>query len=116
MDSYEILYMNNNMIKAFREDFTGKICWKSIVENRGGPCDFCTNDKLIDSYGNPNKPCIWEFYNKKLNKWYELHDQAIPWTDGKLVRMEIAIDITKRKFSQMAARRRELYTAAGRCL
>ncbi|MBU8910115.1 MAG: PAS domain S-box protein [Desulfobacterales bacterium] len=112
MDSYEVLYMSNYMKEAFGKDLTGKICWESIHENQDGPCDFCTNDKLIDDSGNPKEPYVWEFYNPKLNRWYELHDQAIPWTDGRLVRMEIAFDITERKFSEIAVQRRERYLEA----
>ena len=109
MDSYEILYMNNYMKEVLGKDSTGKICWKSFHENQDGPCDFCTNDKLIDADGDPTEPYVWEFYNSKVNKWYELHDQAIPWTDGRLVRMEIAVDISERKFSEEAALKREQY-------
>jgi len=57
---------------------------------------FCM-DKLIDAAGNPNKPYVWEMYNQKTNNWYELHDQAIPWADGRFVRMAIATNITNRK-------------------
>ena len=97
MDSHEILFMNNHMKVIFEKDLTGQICWKSIHDNQDGPCEFCTNDKLIDDDGKPTGPYIWELYNQKIYKWYELHDQAIPWADGKLVRMEIAFDVTERK-------------------
>ncbi len=97
MQSYEILYMNTHMKDLFGKDLIGHICWKSIYENKDGPCDFCTNDKLIDVNGYPKEPYVWENYNNILKKWYQLHDQAIPWIDGKLVRMDIAVDITQRK-------------------
>lgn len=97
MKSYEILFCNEYMKNEFGKDFTGRACWSCIHEDQTGPCEFCTNGKLIDGDGNPTKPYIWEFYNKKTNKWYECHDQAIPWTDGCLVRMEIAFDITEQK-------------------
>ncbi len=97
MDSYEILYTNDHMKKIFGKDLTGKICWESIHDNQQGPCDFCANDKLIDADGNPKEPYIWELHNHKLNRWYGLHDQAIHWIDGRVVRMEIAFDITDRK-------------------
>ena len=100
MESNEILFVNEHMEKAFGKDMIGKICWKTIYNNQSGPCEFCTNDKLIDAYGNRLKPYIWEIYNQKLNRWYELHDQAIPWIDGRLVRMDIAIDITDRKSAE----------------
>jgi two-component sensor histidine kinase len=89
--------MNNCLRNSFGKDFTGKICWKSLHNDQDGPCEFCTNNKLIDTMGNPSEPYVWEVYNTILEKWYELHDQAIPWLDGRFVRMEIAIDVTERK-------------------
>ncbi len=107
MDSHEILFMNSHMIKLFGKNFKGKLCWKSIHSNQSGPCDFCTNDKLIDSDGNPNKPYVWESYNEHLNQWYEQRDQAIPWIDGRLVRMEMATNITERKTMEEALQESE---------
>jgi PAS domain S-box-containing protein len=40
---------------------------------------------------------VWEFCNTINNRWFECRDQAIPWIDGRLVRMEIATDITEQK-------------------
>jgi len=97
MESHEILFMNNHIKKLFGNDLTGNICWKSLHENMGGPCEFCTNNNLTDADGNPTGPYVWENYNQTLGRWYELHDLAIPWLDGRLVRMEIATDITDRK-------------------
>ncbi len=97
METKEILFMNRAMKEYYKKDFVGAICWKSFHENKTGPCEFCTNDKLIDADGNPTETYVWEFYNDRLNKWYKLHDLAIPWTDGNLVRMEIATDITEQK-------------------
>lgn len=97
MKSYEILFMNDYMKKVFGEDLTGKICWQSFHNHQTAPCEFCTNDKLVDADGTPKKPYKWEIYNKKLKKWFQLSDQAVLWDDGRLVRMEMAVDITRRK-------------------
>jgi len=97
MVSHEILFMNNHMKKKFGKDLTGNICWKVFHDNYESPCNFCTNGKLINVNGNPNEPYVWEFYNQKFDIWQEKRDQAIPWADGRLVRMEIATDITARK-------------------
>lgn len=102
MKLYEILFMNDHMKKLFKEDLTGGICWKSFHEGLEKPCDFCTNNKLIDTDWNPTGPYVWEFFNKKLKRWYELHDQAIPWIDDRLVRMTISTDITGRKRTEQA--------------
>ena len=40
---------------------------------------------------------MWEFRNTETDRWFECRDQAIRWTDGRMVRMEIATDITERK-------------------
>ncbi len=98
MKTHKILFMNDYMKTLFGTNLTGCVCWESFHNDLKGPCEFCTNDKLIDSSANPTGPYVWEFFNNKLRRWYELHDQAIPWTNGSFVRMEIATDITERKF------------------
>src|SRR5690606_12954324 len=40
---------------------------------------------------------IWEFQNTVTGRWYQCRDQAITWSDGRLVRLEVATDITERK-------------------
>jgi len=107
MKSNEILFTNQHMKDVFGKNLTGKICWQAIHNNLDGPCGFCTNDKLIDADGISNKPYVWEMYNQNLQQWYELRDQAIPWTDGRLVRMEIATNITDRKNTEDALRESE---------
>ncbi len=97
MASYEILFMNNYMIKKHKADLTGQICWESIHGKQTGPCDICNNDSLVDKAGNPTEPCIQEVYDKDSDHWHELTSLAVPWTDGRLVRLEIARDITGRK-------------------
>ncbi len=99
MNTYELLFIN----KYGRDiwgDVTGKTCWASLQSNRSGPCEFCTNDRLLDSDGNSSGVYVWEFKNTVANQWYECRDQAIRWTDGRLVRLEIATDITERKRSR----------------
>jgi len=97
MTSYKILFMNRYMKQMYKRDLTGSICWESIHKNSKGPCKFCTNDKLLDDTGNPSEPYSCEFYNEVFGKWYEVNDLAIPWMDGRFVRLEIAKDITDRK-------------------
>ncbi|MCM2285199.1 MAG: PAS domain S-box protein [Desulfobacula sp.] len=104
MTSYEILFMNTYMKKKHQADLTGRVCWASIHGKQDGPCEFCTNDRLMDEAGNPREPYIWEFYNKDSNQWYELSSLLIPWTDGRLVRLEIARDITRRKRAEKKQR------------
>ena len=105
METYEILFINDHLKNLFGTDLTGNICWKSFHEKLKGPCEFCTNNKLLDANQKPNKPYIWDFYNHKFKKWYELHDQAVLWGDSCFVRMEIATDITDRKYAEHALKK-----------
>ena len=79
----------------------GRKCWE-VLQNNDSPCDFCTNHLLIDSEGTASPPHIWEFQNRLDKRWYQCRDQAIPWIDGRLVRLEIATDITDRKEMELA--------------
>ena len=96
MDTHEILF-TNKYGRDIWGDIIGKTCWKTLQSGRTGPCEFCTNDKLLDSNGKPNGVYRWEFQNTVDNQWYDCHDQAIRWTDGRLVRIEIATNITEHR-------------------
>ncbi len=105
MDTYKLLFINKHGRDTWG-DVVGKTCWKSLhsdqsdLSDLSGPCDFCTNAKLLDPDGNPTGVHVWEFKNTITNQWYECRDQAIQWTDGRLVRLEIATNITERKRSR----------------
>ncbi len=93
MDSYEILFMNKYMKEVFGGDLTGKICW-DVFRNESGPCPYCSNKMLVDKNGNVTDVHVWQDKNPKTNRWYINYDRAIEWTDGRLVRLQIATDIT----------------------
>jgi PAS domain S-box-containing protein len=96
MNCYEILFMNKNMINTFGADLTGRICYEAFRRERG-PCSHCPNDKLVDADGNPTGVYVWECQNPITEKWYINYDRAIEWVDGRLVRLQIATDISKIK-------------------
>ena len=103
MDSYEILLINEYTRRAFG-DVTGEICWKTLQKGQDGPCPFCTNARLLTPDGEPAGVITWEFCNTVTEGWYECHDMAIPWPDGRLVRLEIVTDIGERKRAEEALR------------
>ncbi len=96
MKTYEILYANKYLQSIFG-DIEGKICWQVLQSNQSNQCNFCTNDKLLDTNGNPAGIYSWEFQNTVNKRWYSISDKAIKWGDGRIVRLEIATDITERK-------------------
>ncbi len=101
MESYEILLINDYGQKIWG-NLVGKTCWKALQSGQTGPCEFCTNYRLLDGNGTPTGSYVWEFQNTVDREWYECRDQAILWPDGRYVRMEIATNITQRKEAQRA--------------
>lgn len=106
MQTYEILAITASE-KRFDHGLLGRKCYEALQKSQHGPCSFCTNDRLIGPDGTPNQPVVWEFQNTRTNRWYLCIDRAIHWPDGRLVRMEIAIDITDRKRAEEALARSE---------
>jgi len=96
-DSHEILFANEYLKNLFGFDPVGKKCWQFIHSSKDGPCIFCTNHKLLDPLGEPTGPYQWEYQNPFNKKWYTAKDQAIRWSNGKYVKLEIATDITEQK-------------------
>lgn len=99
METYEILFINQYG-KSVWGDITGEKCWEALQEGQTGPCENCNNETLLDAHGQPTGVTIREFYNTKIGRWFDCRDTAIHWIDGRLVRMEIAMDITSRKESE----------------
>ncbi|MBU3936517.1 MAG: response regulator [Proteobacteria bacterium] len=99
MQSYELLFVNSYARDLFG-DIEGEICWQSLQKDQTGPCPFCSNDKLVDKNGQPVGEYIWEFCNTRNNHWYRMVDQVIEWVDGRLVRLQVATDITERKLAE----------------
>ncbi len=91
--TFELLYVN----EAFRRNFgqgVGQPCYK-ILQNRTESCPFCTNDRIFGLH--TGTTYIWEFQNEKTKNWFRCIDRAIRWSDDRMVRFEIAIDITEIK-------------------
>ena len=103
MQTFEVLYINA-YAEALLGDVVGKICWQVIQQDMTGPCSFCTNNRLLNTDGSPADPVVWEYFNPRLGRWFQLHDRAIAWADGRYVRMEIALDITERKEMEQSLR------------
>jgi PAS domain S-box-containing protein len=99
LDTYELLYMNAYGEAMFGPRQVGRPCYDVLQTGQTGPCAFCTNDRIVRD-GQPLPPYVWEFENTVTGRWFQCIDRAIRWTDGRLVRMEVAIDITDRKRSE----------------
>ncbi len=92
-DTHELLYTN----AAFEHLWgvaIGQKCYHAL-QGFDAPCSFCTNDRIFGE--NTGTPYVWEFQNHKSGRWFRCIDRAIRWPDDRMVRYEMAIDITDRK-------------------
>ena len=95
MNTHELLFMNRRGRNLFGNAI-GKKCYEIIQQDQEAVCPFCTNSLLIDKSGSIGV-YQWEFLNTKNHRWYDCRDRAIRWVDGRIVRLEIATDITEKK-------------------
>ena len=96
MQSYEILYANRYAENLFGS-ITGKICWKVLQSDMTGPCPFCKISEIVTPENEPKDIVVWENKNTITGKWCSIRDRAIEWFDGRLVHLQIAIDISHGK-------------------
>ena len=103
METHEILFFNEYAKRRFGEP-AGRLCWRVLQTGQTGPCPFCNNDRLVDKQGNPAGVLAWESEDDNGRSFHHRRDQAIRWPDGRLVRLEIATDITKFKIMEQDLR------------
>lgn len=105
MQSFELLFVNRLARERFGSDWRGQKCFAYLQQGQHQVCSFCTNPQLEAG----GQPVSWEFRNTRDGRWYQCLDKAVRWPDGRLVRLEIALDITERK--EMERTKEELLAA-----
>lgn len=93
MNTHEILFVNRHLTESFGRDLVGERCHE-VFRGRKTPCDYCTNNRLLDSENRPAGVIIWDDRNPITGRWYMNYDQAIQWMDGRYVRLQAAMDVT----------------------
>ncbi len=91
--TYELLYMNENSLKALNlspASYKHKKCYE-LIQGVDAPCSFCTNKYL--SY---DKSYVWEYKNPYLKRHFSIHNKLIDW-EGRKARLELSFDITEIK-------------------
>lgn len=100
IDNYELYYLNaagRQITGAY--DYKGRKCYQ-VLRGVNKPCADCTNNSLCE-----NKFYVRESENTHLKRNYILKDKLIRW-QGKIVRLEIAIDITEREIVSKAIQKK----------
>ncbi len=109
IETYEILFANQYAKKLFGYQIVGKKCWQVLQKEQTGPCSFCEIPKQVNKASKPTDIYTWEYKNSVNQRWYYMQEQAIQWTDRRLVRLEISTDITKLKEAQYTLEQKEVY-------
>ena len=105
-DTYEILFVNDIMMKHFRLDagVIGQPCYKIFQAGQDGRCDFCPCHRLDED---PTETVVWEDRNSITNRYYRKSDQYADWPGGKKVHIQHCVDITDIKETQEGLEHRE---------
>jgi PAS domain S-box-containing protein len=103
-DTYELLYVNSAIQTIFGAGIVGQKCHQ-VFQGLDKPCEFCTNPMIFGE--NLGKPYVWQFQNQIDGRWYRCIDKAIRWSNGRMVRFEMAIDIHDLKLAGEALRESE---------
>jgi PAS domain S-box-containing protein len=107
LESYEVLFANKKTREEFGGGVVGQICHK-VFRDQDKPCSYCANPMLVDADGQPADPVVWEAQNPINNRWYLNYDRAVQWPDNRVVRVQIATDITNRKTSEARTQHLEM--------
>ena len=102
METHDLLYLNN-VGRRMYGDVIGKKCFKAIHNGSDEPCSFCPNHLLVNK-SVPTEVHIWVYYDVDQKRWFESRDRAIRWTNGRIAKLKIAIDITDRKQAEESLR------------
>ena len=93
LETHELMYMNRHLRRSLgyerHEEYMGKLCYE-VLQGGEMPCAFCTNRDL-----KPGKFISWVHKNPVLAKRYLIKDSLISY-QGKLCRIEIAIDVDEK--------------------
>lgn len=100
VETHEIYYLNPAGQRLYGlRDYRGMKCYKAL-RGKDTPCAFCPNAILRqDSFH------VWEDQNVYCNRRFLLKDKLL-LLNGRTLRMEIAVDITKREYISQAIQER----------
>lgn len=99
----EILYANRAFKQLYGMDAIGKNCWQVTTACHPERSDFLVDPRRLGLDGVPRELFDGEIRHRLSGRWFHLRDRAIRWVDGRVVRMEIATDITDRRHMEEAA-------------
>ena len=96
--THRLIYTNEYLCRLRgKKNLVGELCYEAL-QGRDSPCPFCPQKYLFDDEDQPLfTPHKWEYENSLLGRSFAISDRLVPWTDGRIVHMEVALDVTDRK-------------------
>ena len=96
LEADEILFANKAFKSIYGYDTVGRNCWQVTSACHPDPARFMVEARKLAPHQTPLELHDAELQNGLNGRWYQLRERAIQWVDGRVVRMEIATDITDR--------------------
>jgi len=96
LETDEILLANKAFKNIYGYDAVSRNCWQVTSACRPDPARFTVEAKKLAPHQTPLELHEIELQNALNGRWYQLRERAIQWVDGRVVRMEVATDITDR--------------------
>ena len=104
LTTHEILFANKSILIEVSDgqEVIGRTCSEVLAYAKALPGEFCATPHVLDDSGAPTGIQSWEFHDTQNNRWFHIQDRAIRWVDDRLVRLEIATDISGLKQTEEA--------------
>ncbi len=96
LEADEILFANKAFKNIYGYDTVGRNCWQVTAACHPEPALFMPAARKLAPHQTPLELHGAELQNSLNGHWYQLRERAIQWVDGRVVRMEIATDVTDR--------------------
>ena len=96
LEAGQILFANKAFKNIYGYDTVGCNCWQVTSVCHPDPERFMAEARKLAPHQTPLELHDTELQNSLNGHWYQLRERAIQWVDGRVVRMEIATDITDR--------------------
>ena len=96
LEADEILFANKAFKNIYGYDTVGRNCWQVTHACHPEPARFMDDARKLAPHQTPLELHDTQLQNSLNGRWYQLRERAIQWVNGRVVRMEIATDITDR--------------------
>ncbi len=102
MASHEILYANGSVLRTFGQDVVGQTCYRVLQKDLHAPCPGCPAMPAAPIADTEPQLAEWENVNSINQHTYLFNGRHLRWPDGRHVRLQVGIDITRQKAHEAA--------------